>query len=93
MMNWKQTVELYIQVGHCFTPAAPGENLNLYIRHSINRMQLSERSDLLCGLFSKEEMDKIKVLGSDGIINNIAEAMLRNHVIESFEFIRGLCNG
>ncbi len=81
MINWKQTVELYIKVGHCFPPAAPSENLVTYIRDMINRMEVSERADLLMGLFSKSEMDKIKVLGSDGIMLKITEAILQHHPV------------
>lgn len=92
-MNWKKTVELYLQVGHAFEPTHPGEDAGAYIKKTIATMQLSEKSDLLCALFSKQELDMIKALGSEAILLRITEAVLRHHLLESFEFIRGLCHG
>jgi hypothetical protein len=88
-MNWKQSVELYLKVGHCFPPAIPEEDISKYVRGIIGSMGLSEKSDLLEGLFTRAEMDKIKSAGSEGIITAITEAILRHHIIETFEFIRG----
>lgn len=94
-MTWNDACDLYQKVGKFFPPPAQNEEYINYISDILTLMDPKERIDLLAGLLSKEELDKIKEegLNTQKIVVAVISSIMENNIIEVFSFMRGIVDG